>query len=322
MARDIPTARARPTARPRPGVWPSSTASTPSAKKRHKPSTPSWAQVSGEAESSPWIAEVPPELIAGFVSARRALNRFSRVSTSYRHQLEDSPTERLLRQLRAEKRDRSDWTYYQQAQATLWLGARGSECDHWIPLDENGRSLFEDRQDCVDRAQYWVRKYLRLGDDQLGWHDAAFFVPLSDGDLFALAEQTRRASVARTARPERPERPERPGRPGRKDRELARFAGDRIAQVADSRTAVITKMSQRATAERLVAADREKALAAFLQLLERIDPIALCEVPRAPALDPTAPSGDGANRGSDNGSGDHAEGRRNGRGDGHEEQLA
>ncbi|MCG8418248.1 MAG: AAA family ATPase [Proteobacteria bacterium] len=216
------------------------------------------AEVTGEAESSLWTAEIPPELIAGFVAARRLLNRCARLSANYRIELEDSPLQRLLRLLRAEKRDRNDWAYYQRARAVLWIGAPDSRSDSWVPLGENGQSLFENQQECIDQARYWMRKSLGQHHSP-GWDKMAYFVPLTDRDLFALDGRT----------------------------SVARIAGQHVRRATARRTAAIAQLRERPGADVAVVptSDRDQVLKALAALLERIPALDVCTVPVAPALE-------------------------------------
>lgn len=163
------------------------------------------ALVGAQASECPWVTELAPELLAGFVTARRTLGRFGQRSKQYRDSLvQAQPSMRLYEMLHKE-REQNRWGYHHyEDRAAVWLCLRLQEAQSgtWIPLGTDGSSSYRRRKHCVEYIFEQVDRHIRykhpgVNRGSLGWEPFARCVQVDDEVLFRLHRGTAPEALAR-----------------------------------------------------------------------------------------------------------------------------
>lgn len=150
------------------------------------------ALVRTQAGECPWVSELPPELLAGFVTARRTLERFKQRSRQYRNSLAQAkPSARLCETLRKEmgQQRRRGYYYGYARNAAVWLCLRPQKAQSkaWIPLDTDGSSSCQSPDDCIEYiVQHIHYDHPSVTRRSLRWQPFARCVRIDDNILFRL----------------------------------------------------------------------------------------------------------------------------------------
>lgn len=106
-----------------------------------------------DAEQSPWLAEVPARLLAGFIAARKELDRYRAATRKHRMDLAgvDLRSELLTRLRRAQSG--SSPHERRGADAVLWLVPPMTTPEDWVPISDQGILLFNEAALLAGRVQ-------------------------------------------------------------------------------------------------------------------------------------------------------------------------
>jgi len=106
-----------------------------------------------EAEQSPWLAEIPARLLAGFIAARQDLDRYR--SATRRHRMDLAGVDLRSEILTRLRRAQAGTSPYDRrgADAVLWLVPPGTGPDDWVPLSDQGILLFNEAALIAGRVQ-------------------------------------------------------------------------------------------------------------------------------------------------------------------------
>lgn len=115
------------------------------------------ARIVAEAEGSPWVAELPARVLAGFLGARRELERVRGLAARHRQEvagldLHEAALERL-RRAQAGSTPLGATVRGEVREVLLWLAPAGAEADAWVPLTAAGWMLFHEAPLVAGRIQ-------------------------------------------------------------------------------------------------------------------------------------------------------------------------
>ncbi|MCA9517815.1 MAG: AAA family ATPase, partial [Myxococcales bacterium] len=150
-------------------------------------------QVAAAVEASPWMAGLPPRLMAGFIGARRALARFARGLEAYRERLAgfDLFSEVVPQVRRAQFASVGHGRpYYDGRPVPLWIARPGARSDDWLPLSDEGVLLADQRAAIAGAVQRdLIDETMGRGQavtEEVRWERAVRAVVLDNARLFAL----------------------------------------------------------------------------------------------------------------------------------------
>lgn len=150
-------------------------------------------QVAAAVEASPWMAGLPPRLMAGFIGARRQLARFARGLEAYRERLAafDLFGEVVPQVRRAQFASVGHLRpSYDDGAVPLWIARPGDRSDDWLPLSEEGVLLADQRAAIAGAVQRdLIDATMARGQaitDEVRWERAVTAVVLDNARLFAL----------------------------------------------------------------------------------------------------------------------------------------
>ena len=150
-----------------------------------------------QAEGTPWVAEVPPSLFAGFVSARRDLATLARLESDYRQQLGSfSLFDTLIPAAQDSQRQQEtpDGFMATNKEVPLWISRVGEPPEHWVPVSAEGLMLVDLRGVLAGELQRRLHRLAFYGAPSAptrvpAWHDDVVHLELHDELLYSLMER-------------------------------------------------------------------------------------------------------------------------------------
>lgn len=153
-----------------------------------------------DAESCPWVAEVPARLVAGLIGARRQVGRYRRGLADYRRQLAalDFYGEVIPRARESQMHSvghgvmTGDATRYDGGAAPVWISRPDAPAEHWVPVRADGLLQGDHRAAIAGAIQReLIDDAMRTGKpvgSAVRWETVAPHVPLSNETLFAMLQ--------------------------------------------------------------------------------------------------------------------------------------